>query len=157
MNRIKISLGNIQVEYEGDQAFIENELLGFVERIIDMGGAVPVLAAPVGVQVIGSASSPADASTNTIASLMGVKTGSDLALAAIARINLVKRQGTAARQDILDEMKAATTYYRESYASNLTAYLDTLVKGKRVNLVARATYALAAGERGRLEEMVSAA
>ena len=42
MSRIKLVLGGIEIEYEGEQAFIETELLNFAEKVIALGGSVPV-------------------------------------------------------------------------------------------------------------------
>ncbi len=150
MARIKITFGSLQFEYEGDQDFIENRLVGLAEEIL----ALPMVPASAGATSANnkSASDPTyDVSTNTIAQILSSKTGTDLALAAVARINLIKKNPTAARPEILDEMREASTYFRESYSSNLTSYLDTLVRSKKINLVSKSHYALSAGERSRLE------
>jgi hypothetical protein len=155
MTRIRIVLGALEVEYEGEQSFIEESLLDLTKSLLALQGAV----LPANVHAAGPSPGTTavvpDMTTNTVAQIMSAKTGSDLVLAAIARVNIVKGSPTVPRAEILDEMKQATTYYKETYASNLSAYLDTLVKSKKVNLVARATYALAASERGRLEAAIA--
>lgn len=158
MSRIRIALGNLEVEYEGEQSFIEESLIELTERLVALSGISPSAAEAVSVALPSQSDSNSyslDHSTNTIAQIISAKTGSDLALAAIVRLNLVKGRPSAPRADILDEMKQATTYYKDTYSSNLSAYLDTLVKARRVNLVARGTYALAASERSRLEPLIS--
>lgn len=154
MARIKIVLGTLQLEYEGEQDFIESRLIGLAEKILAL--RVPPATHDASTVQEQRPQSPAkEVSTNTIAQLISAKTGSDLALAAIARINLIKKNSTASRSDILDEMKEATTYFKESYGSNLTSYLDTLVRGKKINLVSRSNYALSAAERSRLESALA--
>jgi hypothetical protein len=96
-----------------------------------------------------------DASTNTIASMIDAKTGSDLALAAIAQIQLVQRKPSAGRRDILEEMKGAITFYRDSFSGNLTTSLDTLAKSKRINMIAKDTFSLANAERQRFERLLA--
>lgn len=158
MSRIKIALGSLEIEYEGEQSFIESSLVSLVEELLTLSEKLPPkLGIGSTPQIIseGFARSLPDATTNTVAQIISAKTGSDLALAAIARINIVKNQPTAPRADILDEMKQASTYYRDTYAGNLSAYLDTLVKAKRINMVARSTYALSASERSRLEPLIA--
>lgn len=157
MPQIKITVGAVSIEYDGDQSYIENGLADFLDNVIQKSGSVPQIVSNSQAQTAASASPSLALSTNTIAQNIGVKTGSELALAAIAKINLVKGQSAAARQEVLDEMREATTYFKDSYVSNLSAYLDTLVKSRRVNLVAKATYALAAAERKRLEGLLAAA
>jgi hypothetical protein len=145
----------MEIEYEGEQSFIEESLLTFAERLLELGDRIPLaISASVNSHPEPKPSRP-ELSTNTIAQIIAVKTGSDLALAAVAKINIVKGQSTASRSEILDEMKQASTYYKDTFASNLSSYLDTLVKSRRINMVSKATYALAASERGRMEQAIS--
>lgn len=150
MSRIKVVLGALQLEYEGDQDFIENRLIAYISEVSKLA----VHQSAHAVATPHSNDSPQNnegaVSTNTIAQAISAKTGADLVLAAMARILIGKGRPSASRQEILDEMKEATTYYRDSYASNLSAYLDTLVRNKRANLVSRGFYALTAGERDNL-------
>lgn len=154
MARIRIKASSLEIEYEGEQDFIENRLLDLAEALSSLNPPTQNPGSDYRQQSLPELASR-ELSTNTLAQLISSKTGSDLALSAIAKINLIKRNATATRSDILDEMKEATTYYKESYASNLTSYLDTLVRSKKVNLVSRSTYALAASERSRFEAVVS--
>ena len=96
-------------------------------------------------------------SANTIASLSNANTGSDLVMAAMAHLTLVQGKEVAARREILDEMKAAKTFYKETFGSNLSSYLDSLAKAKRLNLVARETYALTNSERQNFERLIATA
>ena len=158
MTRIKIAIGNAQIEYEGEQDFIEGGLLELAREIFDLAALnEPIKALDQHSQTNHALSPVGELSTNTIAQQIGVKTGSDLALAAVARIVLVQKKPTADRQNILEEMKEAVTFYKESYSSNLTAYLETLVRSRRLNVVSRGTYGLASGERGRLEQALAMA
>lgn len=157
MPQIKITVGAVSIEYDGEQSYIENGLVEFLDNVIQKSSSVPQATLDSATPTSAPTSASLALSTNTIAQNIGVKTGSDLALAAITKLNLIKGQSAAARQEILDEMREATTYFKDSYVSNLSAYLDTLVKSRRVNLVAKATYALAAAERKRLEGLLVSA
>ena len=55
--------------------------------------------------------------------------------------------------EILEEIGAAKTYYKGSFSGNLSSYLDNLVKAKRLNLVAKETYALPNAERQNFERV----
>jgi len=96
-------------------------------------------------------------SANTIASQMNASTGSDLVMAAMAHVTLVQGKDVATRREILDEMKAAKTFYKETFSGNLSSYLDSLAKGKRLNLVAKETYALPHAERQNFERLIASA
>lgn len=154
MANIKITIGALALEYDGDQDFIENGLTKLLNDVVEKAGNVAP--SPIHTEMAGSANPSTSLSTNTIAQIIGVKTGSDLALAAVARMNIIQNKPSSTRQEILDEMREATSYFKDTFVSNLSAYLETLVKNRRVNLVARQTYALTAAERARLQGLLSA-
>jgi hypothetical protein len=155
MTRIKIAIGTVQIEYEGDQEFIESGLLGLAAQIFELASSSNTLPISSSPSEISSSTPDENLSTNTIAQIISVKTGSDLALAAVAKIIIINKRPVADRQSILDEMREAVTFYKESYSSNLSSYIDTLVKARRLNVVSRATYGLANSERVRLEQALS--
>jgi hypothetical protein len=148
MPKIRIRNGSFELEYEGDQTFIEEKLADLVRSLI--GGietrldseSTPInpLTSNLSVQL----------STNTIAQILVAKTGADLVIAAIAKIQIIDGKNSAQRSEILAEMREATTYFKETFASNLSAYIDNLVKAKRLNLISRQTYALPASERSKI-------
>jgi hypothetical protein len=156
MPTIKITAGAVSIEYDGEQDFIEDGLLELLDNVIEKSVSLPPSASS-GPSPAKQATGGPELSTNTIAQLLNVRTGSDLALAAISRLQIVKGQPSAGRQEILDEMREAPSYFKDTYVSNLTAYFETLIKSRRVNLVARATYALAAQERKRIQGVIEAA
>jgi hypothetical protein len=159
---IKIAIGKISIEYCGDQNFIENGLLEFIESMIETSGKIPPA---LSVENERSASKqgglqPSNVqhmSTNTIASQLGASTGPELAMAAIAHIQLVRKNDKATRSEIFSEMKSATTYYKSTFGGNLSASLNGLVKAKRLNLIADNTYALSASERSKMESALATA
>ena len=52
-------------------------------------------------------------------------------------------------------MKEAKGHYKASMGSNLTTNLRSPVKNKRLNETASGTYALAAGERDEMEQLLA--
>jgi hypothetical protein len=82
---------------------------------------------------------------------LGVKSASDLAIAAAARLTFGKKQDKFTRREIGAEMKGATTFYKKNMASNLSTSLATLVNGNRLNQIEKDVYALTANERTTLE------
>jgi hypothetical protein len=151
MPKIRIKNGNFELEYEGEQSFIEDKLTDFVQLLI--GGLEHQ--AETERSTANNINYPAmQISTNTIAQKVDAKTGSDLVIAAIAKIQIIDGKNSAQRQEILAEMREATTYFKETFASNLSAYLDNLVRAKRLNLVSRQTFSLPAPERSKLSELL---
>jgi hypothetical protein len=99
----------------------------------------------------GGGLSSLDYSTNTIAAHLNANSGPELVIAAAAHLAHVKKKDTFTRQEIHDEMKGATTYYKANMSTNLTKSLNTLVKNKRLNQVTKGMFALSATEKKALE------
>lgn len=159
---IKIALGRVLVEYSGSQSFIENGLLELVESMIQASVAAPEARAAENEQAnqfrdSSKAGEVQHMSTNTIASQIGAKSGPELLIAAVTHVQLVQKKDKVHRKEIAAEMKKATTFYKNTFTSNLSAYLDGLVKAKRLNLVGDKIYALTASERQKMESALAAA
>jgi len=155
--KIRIKIGVIEIEYEGKASFLQDELLNLVQNLVgfyaEHKAAIPVDAPPDKPEKSGpnGLSSQLDHSTNTIAGHLGAGSGSDLAIAAAARLTFVKKQDKFTRKEIDTEMKSATTYFNKNMSSNLSSSLNTLVKGKRLNQIEKDVYALSANEKATLE------
>lgn len=159
-SRIKIKVGVIEVEYEGEEKFIKDELPGLIKAVAalhEKTGAIPVepepearTAASAG-QHSGSTSS---LTTSLIAAKLGCKKCPDLIIAACAYLGLVERQPQFTRKEITEEMKNATSFFHKNYIANLTAALKTLVVANRLNPIGGETYALSATEVPKLKTLL---
>jgi hypothetical protein len=159
ISKLRINADGIEIEAEGENL----DVPGMMARMTEMRRALGPM--PTSLPQVGggrAAGEPGpksgDAptiSTNTIASLINAGTGSDLVMAAMAQITIVQRKDVAGRREILDEMRGAKTFYRETYSNNLSKYLHSLSKGKRLNLVGKETYALPNAERQNFERLIA--
>ena len=70
--------------------------------------------------------------------------GPDLIIAAAARMTFVLEKSAFSRQEIIDEMKTASAYYKKSYLGNLTPYINTLMKDGKLLEPSTGTYSLSA-------------
>ena len=86
---------------------------------------------------------------------MDAKTGPELVICALARLQLQLGKSAPNRTEILAEMKSATSYFKENMTGNLSSSLSSLVKTKRINQIAKDTYALSASERKKVEATVA--
>jgi len=147
-SRIRIKIGEIEVEYEGPESFLKEELpnlLTTVSKLYEDNGHT-VASAPEGKPAPGMVAKPKakfSGTTKTIAGRLGCKSGPDLAIAAAARLTLVKQEDSFSRAALHTEMKGATSYYKKSYGNNLTKNLDSLVKSGRLVEPATGKFALA--------------
>lgn len=162
LHKLKFSHGNVSFEIEGSPDFIEENLEPLFNKCFEISSKTGVLNTPIestNAYSSNKVEQPFDPtlSTNTIALTTNAKTGSALVIAAIAHLQLVKGATKVTRQEISEEIKTATTFYKATYTSNLTAYLDTLTKARRLNLIAKDTYSLSSSERQQLSEAISKA
>jgi hypothetical protein len=157
-SKIKIKLGPIEVEYEGSEEFLKKELpelLTAISRLYQETGVVlnetPVVAPTPTEKNI----APLVGTTGTIAAKLKASSGSDLALAASAKMMLGDSFPSFTRDQLLREMKTATSYYRKSYSNNLTKILNQLVKSGKLVETASNTYALGANTKNELEAQLA--
>lgn len=92
-----------------------------------------------------------DHSTDTIATLIGAKSGPDLIIAAAAHLHFTQGKQKFTRQDLTTEMRSAPAHFKETFVNNLSTYLTGLTKADRLRLVGAQTYALSNKERQSLE------
>jgi hypothetical protein len=161
-SKLRIKMGPVEVEYEGEENFLKEEFPQLLSAISSLykqsnfeidsksGAAANDNAPPSG-----AGKALIKATTSTIASKLGVKTGSDLIIAAAANLTLVQQKDSFTRQEISDQMKSATAFHNKNYISNLSSLLTTLVKNGVLNEIANNTYALNAQKRSEIEALIA--
>ena len=98
---------------------------------------------------------PPAATAADIAGKIGCKHGTDLVLAASARLNLFAEQKSYSRAALLGEMKTATEYYQPVYGKNLSRYLKNLIKDRQLNEPRPGIYALTAAARREIRKILA--
>ena len=149
--KIRIKVGEFEIQYEGDPAFLTDGLDDLLTKVADIGDFAP--ADGDGNQlgdtplVRDTATDGLTVSTNTIAAHLHPNSGPDLVICALANLELVQGKSGSNRKEILAEMKNATSYFSSSMRGNLTKSLSNLTKSKRINEIAKGSYALSANEK----------
>lgn len=131
--KLRIKTASFELDYEGSEEFLKNELL----KHIEIATAAPTSARGNIVLRDGDGGRALDSalSLRSVAAKLEVKTGSDLLYAAAGRLVLFGGNDRARRQELLDEMKTATGYYKTTMSNNLSKYLATLLReGKLIEL-----------------------
>ena len=159
MSKIRIKVGSTEVEFEGSEEYMKQELPSLLELLTESAMTDTEADEAEEAEVLEPSGDPGkqrlELTTNTIAVKLGAKTGTDLALAACTHLSLVKGADSFLRKHILGEMRLATNFYKRSYAANLSSYLKTLVANSKILEVAEDKYALDAKEKGNLEQKLS--
>lgn len=159
--KIRIKVGSMELEYDGDPSFLTGGLEALLTTMGDLAGRVPYASEtpPNHTQMNGETSSSPDGgynfSTTTIGAKLGVKTGSDLVVCAMAHLEFVQRKTSSSRAQILAEMRNAKSYFKQTMASNLSGSIDALLKADRINEGAKNEYALTATERSKIEAKIA--
>ena len=153
----------MELEYEGDPAFLTG---GIEALLITMGGLAanfPAEVLPISpTQMTNGTAETAQVhsgspafTTNTMAAHLDAKSGPELLICAMARLEIAQGKATSSRSDILAEMKSATTYFKDTMTSNLSYNLASLTKAKRINQQAKDIYSLSASEKKAVEAKVA--
>lgn len=154
ISKIKLKIGPVEVEYEGEETFFKEELPKIISEISSLIKATGIEKYSESVskkegQLFsnGTENSPLG-TTSTIAAKLKVSSGSELALAAALR--LMQNSTSFSRDQLISEMRSATTYFKNSYISNLSKSIDTLIKGQKLMEISKNVYAVSAAT---LEDM----
>jgi hypothetical protein len=160
--KLRVKIGALELDYEGTEEFVSSGLMPLIEAL----KKIEVTAAPIRDHASGAAQRTKGGehgpthrselmSTSTIAQKMKGKKGPSLALAAVARLVIVGNKQNADRSEILQEMKGASAYYKDSYSANLTTSLQSLVTSGKLNDLGSNRYALHADTRTELEKLLA--
>jgi len=155
-SKLRIKIGEVEIDYEGTEDFLKQELPQLLKTAMELHKASETAPAPEGAEAkkSGSGRTGVDApslTTGSIAAKIGAKSGSDLLLAAAGHLALVKKIEPFSRQQLLNEMKNATAYYKKNYSANLSGYIKAALKDGPLSETAKDSFAMTAKARSELE------
>jgi len=147
-SKIKIRFGEIEIECEGSEEFIKQELPQLMKEIAALHKSAPP---PKTNQKTAKTANGDDAaeSVTTVAQRLGVATGPDLIMATAFKL-AGSGSDSFERKDLRSGVKGATTFYKNSYGTNFDKALKKLVKDGRIHHAGGTTYSLPNGERVKL-------
>jgi hypothetical protein len=162
-SRIRIKMGALEVEYEGEEDYLRDGLLDFLKSLTgivensefpvsggegdeDNGTSKPVAAQTADTPRLAPAS---------IAAKLQSKSGPDLIIAAAAHLKFVQGLDRFSRVQIRDTMKAASGYYKKSMNNNLSSSLRRLVKNKKLNDLGNDSYSLSKSTENELRAKIA--
>jgi hypothetical protein len=157
-SKIRIRMGDLEVEYEGSEDFLRKELPAILHTVAGLHASGDAK----GVQGRGaSPKHPAlsvrhgSLSTSVVATKLGGQTGGDLALAAAAKLVLADESESFSRDVLLKEMRSAKSFFKATYSKNLSGYIKNLVKAGRLNELGNEHYALSNTAKGDAEQALA--
>jgi hypothetical protein len=158
---IRIKLGVLEIEYQGDSEFLKSDLIKTVKELLEVQKDLPT--ADSDGEPSGEAKSNAapggkfSHSTSTMATLLSADSGPDLIVAAAAHLQFSGGKSQYTRGELLAAMRSAPSHYKKTYNNNLSGYLSNLVKSDDLRLVGEDTYALSAKKAADIEAKLAQA
>jgi hypothetical protein len=154
-SKVRVKLGQLEVECEGTEEFLRDELPKLLEAFSKLQ-PTPLRGEHLSeTSDLGKGTNGAIGTTATIAGRIGCKTGPELMIAAAARLTLGGAQETFTRKDWLAEMKSAKSYFKKTMESNFTVNAGRLVKGGEILEVTDGEYSLAATKLTEVKEKLA--
>lgn len=131
-SKIKIKLGPIEVEYEGSESFLKQELPDLIKTVTELYKSTGAKMGNLDDEgkMKKDQSGGLQLSTTSIAAKLSCTSGPDLIVATAAHLTLVKGLERFSRKQLLEEMKTASGYYKTTYRDNLSTNIKTLLKDK---------------------------
>lgn len=153
--KVRIKAGPVEFEYEGETELGVADIKALFSHIETLF-KVPVLAeggephapspsAGSATPASGGGSGGTKLHVNSVAQKLKAKTGSEVAVAAAATLQICEGKDTFSRTELLDTMKKATMHYSANMSGNLTKILGTLV-GSKFNQIGDGVYSLTSEE-----------
>lgn len=147
-SKIKIKMGAIEIEYEGSESFLKEELPALLTAVSDLYKSSGPLTIASNIKDetidISGLNKKFEGTTATLAAKLGGGSGPELLMSAAARIHFVLNKEKFHRKELLEEIKTASNYYKPAYMSNLTSLLNGLVKTGKFMEPSKDNYSLSA-------------
>lgn len=154
-SKIRIKLGAIEVEYEGNEEFLKKELPDLIAAVSklhsDSGGRFDEADSPAPKTKSKTQSGSFEGTTATIAAKLGSESGGELIVAAAAQLTLVEGMDDFSTKDLRAACRKGKNLWKKSYANNFAIYLANLVKAGALNEVREDVYALDAKKKKEVE------
>jgi len=150
-SKIRIRMGDVELEYEGEDSFLKDGLPDLLQSVAELHASLTPLRESEQAgsgdggeteTAITKSEHQLQMSINTIAAKLSVKKGPDLVLAALAHSELIEKKDRTTRTDMITEMRNATSFFKPSYIGNLSLNLSGLIKGGKVNELSKDVFAL---------------
>ncbi|MCK4713327.1 MAG: hypothetical protein KAT26_10650 [Marinosulfonomonas sp.] len=151
--KIRIKVGSMELDYEGDPSFLNSGLEELLEKMANLVSRVPSKPdQPATLRNNNSdeknISGSFDYSTNAIAIKYSSKSAADLVLCALIQLQLVQKKSSCSRAEIVTEMKTAKEFYKSSMnGSNLDKAFKSNLKKHKLHESGKGHYSLSSNER----------
>lgn len=158
--KLKIKIGHIEFEYEGDAVYDKEAVKDLFSHIESLTVIAPTDTADTTSQLNDfengdggddSTDDITNLSVQTVAARLDSKSARDVALAAAAHLQICQGKTNFTRRELLTSMQQAHGYYNQTMRGNLSTALQRLVSGKLLMTLTGNQMSLSANELARLK------
>lgn len=153
--KIRIKIHDCELEFEGDEAFAKEGALLLLKEAIALSTEKFEVANKSGQQSAASNSQGSHLNSglaiSTIAAHLKPDGTQDLAMCALAKLQIIDGKTQAEKSEIWEEMKGASGYFKSTMGRNFPRDLNRMVRGKKINEVGSNVYSLTAASLSELE------
>lgn len=164
MARMRVALGRLEIEFEGTEEFLRNDLPNMIETFMCLAQPQQDDVANAASNLVGGSTTVDGANSNgnlpnlsvaSICARLDAKTGSDVILAAAAYLGIISNMNSFSQDELRNSAKSAAGYWKEGFASNFRSYIKTLIRSKKLNQVGTQSYSLPASIRSEIESKLA--
>ncbi len=143
--KLKLKLGDLEVEFDGSEDFVRKDLVKLAQDFSKTGVPVASARPSNGKPQSATTNGPLDQTltTTAIAKKLSCKTLQDLIQSAVAYLALVRGQESFSKDEIWENMKAATGYFDAKMSKNYSREIGKMVKADFLREVAKDRFSLA--------------
>lgn len=159
--KIRLKIGQLEVEYEGNDIFLKDDIFQMLEKISDFHGKHLPTTPSEPAQVDGENGHATPKKKNitmsvaAIATRLNAKSEPEMAMVAATHLALVQEKDTFTKHDIRDNMKKAKGRYKKGMGHNLTDSLRRLVDQERLHEVSDGCYTLSEEEQTNMVNLLA--
>jgi hypothetical protein len=160
MTKLRIKIGDFEIDAEGEEQFVKNDLLEIVKSAMKLQDTTVVRTrdfaggAEGGEDDRHSRHNVVQLTTSSIAAKLNAKSGPDLIIAAAAQLTFVQNKESFGRNELLKQARTASAYFNENVRKNLSSHLNSLVRARKLNELSVGVFAIHAAARAELETII---
>lgn len=155
-SKLRIKIGEVEIDIEATEGFLKAEVPVLLKAAMDLAQIAPTKRKLDTDTRAPSGDGPnLSGTTTTIAARLDAKTGPKLLLAAAAHLTFVAKKDTFTREEALEQMRSAVSYFNKNYVGNLSKIIGGAIKDGNISENSKNVFALTAKARADLEPKIA--
>lgn len=142
ISKIRIKAGTVEIDYEGDDTFLKSDLIKLLKDIQELATKVPPVPSTSTSGTAKAAHNGQQLTTKSIATKLSLRTGPELAEAAVGYLHIMQGKDKFTRDELLAAMKSASGLYKTNMSGNLSKIIEKLLTDDKIVETASGVWAM---------------